>query len=291
MARSTTACPTPRGCSTTTRLKRRKYQRACFTFPTKTTGSSSRRTRACGTASSSPGSGASMLVRAVAPYFHEVAAARHLAPAAAAVLRFVQEQPVAGRTSAAAQPRELARGKQPDRGFDDGPQGSIERGGGRIERPREALGRRRKPGKRRCAGVLGVNGPEVLASGGVAFSARQEHARQRLAKLDSSPQELLRRMRRARTSSMQLGRLRFAQRSGGLEPIHEVGKSGYPLLLPRALDAMAGIAEVEAQGAPRAAKGFGVALALRPRISNLHRIPFTHAYPQDLPFEGRVRNQ
>jgi len=36
-------------------LKAKKYQRVCFTSRTRTTGSSSRRTHACGTASSSPG--------------------------------------------------------------------------------------------------------------------------------------------------------------------------------------------------------------------------------------------
>src|SRR6266513_4410152 len=197
MVRSTTACPILRGCSTTTRSRRRRCPCACFTFLMRTTGSSSRRTRACGTASSSPGSGALMLLRAVAPHLHEVAAARHLAPAAAAVLRFVQEQPVAGRISAAAYPRELARGEQPHRGFDDWPQGSIEGGARRIERPCEALWRRCKPGKRRCSSVLGVDDPEVFAGDGAGFSARQEHARQRLPKLDCPRKKLLRRLRRA----------------------------------------------------------------------------------------------
>src|SRR5258708_29291686 len=112
------------------------------------------------------------MLGAVAAHLNGVAAARHPPPGAAAVLRWVRDEPVAGRISAAAYPLELARGEQPDRGFDDRPQGSIERGDRRIERPREALWRRCQPGERRCASVLSVDGPEVVAGGAAAFSAR-----------------------------------------------------------------------------------------------------------------------
>jgi len=180
--------PDSQGCSTTTRSRRRKYQCVCFTSRTRTLDP-----QAAELAPVVPRvlrlAQALLMLGAVAPHLHEVAAARHLAPAAAAVLRFVQEQPVAGRISAAAHPLEPARVSTRPRIRRSAAGRHRARRPPAIERPRKALWRRGQPGERRCASVLDVDDPEVVASGGAAFSPREEHASQCLAELDRPREE------------------------------------------------------------------------------------------------------
>src|SRR5438445_13418573 len=103
---------------------------------------------------------------------------------------------------------------------------------------------------------------ELLARNGAALGLRVQNAEQGFAKPDRPRPYLGRGAGRCRAGPAKPGRLAAGECLRSLEPVDQVGKAGDPLGAGGPPSALPGIAEIEAQGSPRAAKRFRVGLAL-----------------------------
>src|SRR5206468_12609203 len=111
--------------------------------------------------------------------------------------------------------------------------------------------------------MLRLDDGEVLARDRAAFGPGIQDPEQGFAELDRPAPRLGCCPGRCRRGPAQPRRLAPGDRLRGLEPVDELGKARDPLGARGPPRVLAGIAEIQAQGAPRAAKRFRVGLAPR----------------------------
>src|SRR5207302_8930820 len=113
------------------------------------------------------------------------------------------------------------------------------------------------------ARMLRLDGGEVLGCDRAAFGLCIQDAKQGFAKLDRPAPNLGCCARRCRCGPAQPRRLAPGDRLRGLEPVDELGKARDRLRARGPPGVLPGIAEIQTQGAPRAAERLRVGLALR----------------------------